>query len=319
MKQTLGEWLLDTDETKESPDDGYEIRFKFVGTVALLRTIYERRVQFSPFSRMNDPRERDLWHATQDVRGGPGITDEDVRQRIDDVLRRGTRVFCCTADAPPANESEREFLMHRGWARAAMWDRYAGGHQGACLVIDVAEIKYQLGRQAESDAYRAWGVVDYEDVPLEIPLPRDQYDTSDQLDDDLEHLRDEAPPLSSRGDPASIRTRFFKLYFVKNRGWSTETEYRIVYTDVRPDPADLDQPVYVPLGNALRGVIFGSGYSDPERTAWILSIICAEAGAKAPEFFQCTWDHGRPGLSPIQVSGALPDLASVYWNSGDPG
>ena len=99
-----------------------------------------RQLRLNTWANMNDPRERKEWRTSDIIVGRlrtiPPYTQAELESTLDRVLRRGVRLACFTDDREPATEHAARWLLHRGWARSAMWDRYAESHKGGCLVFD---------------------------------------------------------------------------------------------------------------------------------------------------------------------------------------
>jgi hypothetical protein len=99
--------------------------YRYTSTDGLAYTLETEQLRLNAWSAMNDPRETKDWVWTGPIRGVGSLTDDDVQKRIDDVLRRSARLLVLSQDRKPEPDAARPHLLHRGWARAAMWDRYA--------------------------------------------------------------------------------------------------------------------------------------------------------------------------------------------------
>lgn len=99
-----------------------EYLFRYSDGNGLAYTVNDDQIRMNLWSRMNDPRESHRWFAPG-AKGISPFTDGDVQQRIDDAIRGSGRLLSLTKDRPPQpNEpSVRSRLLHRGWARAALW------------------------------------------------------------------------------------------------------------------------------------------------------------------------------------------------------
>ncbi|MGB8500754.1 hypothetical protein [Mycobacterium sp.] len=83
---------------------------------------------------------------------------------------------------------------------------------------------------------------------------------------------------------------------IKNTDWAYETELRIAVVEFDLD--ELDSPVYIPLGDCLKAVIFGGAHPAPRLIA---AGIDNALGGDSPEFFQCHWTNGAPSLELITI------------------
>jgi hypothetical protein len=260
-----------------------DISYRYTGTDGLAYTLETEQLRLNAWSSMNDPRETKNWVATGPIHGAGALTDIEVKKRIDDVLRRSARLLALSQDREPESDAVRPHLLHRGWARAAMWDRYAQGHRGACLVLDQVEINETTGLIPAVDGrYTVWGAVTYEDKPVDIPISG-TFASIGEVDDAIDKFLGQ-------------RWTIQRLHMTKNLDWRTETEIRLAMVDLKLPEQEFDTPLYIPMRNALKAVILGSEYPAPrlvtEGTRKLL-------GTRAPEFFQCTWRGGVPKLAAL--------------------
>lgn len=276
-------WRYLTDPKVDgNSDTSPRYAYRYMGSDGLLATVTSRTVRFNAWSQMNDPRESMCWSAKAAVAGGT-YTDEELRTRLDDVLRRSARLISLTVDRSPSCHAEPGSLFHKGWARAASWAHYAQAHHGACLVLDLPALSEELEEmQVVVGRYRTQGRVSYQDGPIDVGLTG-SYGSSEELESALEDLLDK-------------RSSIPRLHMKKNTDWAYETEWRIAAIDLHLPNDELDTPLYVPLGKCLKAVIFGKDHPAP----WIVARgIEAEMGPDAPEFFQCGWDSGTPTLKQL--------------------
>lgn len=246
-------------------------------------TIGNRTLRMNAWSNMNDPREAKQWQATGTLTAIPPYTEEEMEQRLDNVLRRSARVLSLIVDRDRTVDSEPDSLFHRGWARAPMWANYAAAHQGVCLVLDFAAVSEALDEfPFETVRYRNQGQIIYVDMPNALDITgsfADQGALDQALYDFLEH-----------------RYSMSRLHMTKNTDWAYETEVRLAVINRDLETNEFDTPVYLPLGSCIAGVIFGDDYADPGGTA---ARTRTALGADTPEFFQCHWIGGAPRLKRI--------------------
>ena len=260
-----------------------EFAYRYIGIDGLAHTLSSQQLRFNAWSQMNDPRETKEWLRSGPFKGAGSLPDDEVRIRIDKVLRRSARLLSLSQDREPDSDASRPYLFHRGWARAAMWDRYAAAHRGACMLLATSELVEMTRRIPAVDGrYTTWGEVRYADRPIEIPISG-TFRTMDEVNAAIEDLADKRWSISD-------------LHMTKNLDWQYETEVRLAFIDLKLPDHELDTPLNVPLGNALKAVIFGEQYPAPD-----LLVHGARSllGTAVPEFFQCSWVDGNPRLQRI--------------------
>lgn len=234
---------------------------------------------------LNDPRESKSWTASSLVMPAGGIgpaslkAQQVVEEEVDRVLRRGARLACFTADGAPTAGAADGTYFHRGWGRAAMWDRYANRHKGVCLVFDQVEL---LSRVQEAVPTRdgnitTWGSVRYVDAPLDVPVSG-AFSSAEDLRLALDEM------TSQRGVVSD-------LYMTKNRDWESEREFRVVVVNWNLPDAELDEPLFVPLGDCLRAVVVGEA-GDVD----VVDDLVRSASLPRVDVLRCEWVAGAPVL-----------------------
>lgn len=276
--------LLDqlSDPTIERPPSGLlpELVFRYMGSGGLDATIGSEGLRMNVWSKMNDPRETKVWKSTGILTATPPYTSIEMEHRLDDVLRRSARLMSLVVDRMRTHEADPSSLFHRGWAKSPMWANYAAAHAGVCLVLDFEEVCAALDDMpCRTVRYRNWGRVNYVDKPIQLNITGSFADQS-ALDKELYQFLETRYSMSA-------------LHLTKDTDWAYENELRIAVIDCDLTDSELDTPINLPLGNCLRGVVFGEAYRDPEIKA---SEIRATLGSRSPEFFQCRWDAGVPRL-----------------------
>jgi hypothetical protein len=282
MRAQVDHWLTKPDF---NPDEPFPLLYRYMGADGVLKTVESWRLRLSPWPKMNDPRERKEWRTSDIISGRlrpiPPYTQPELESAFDRLLRRGARLACFTDDRAPATEQSARWLLHRGWGRSAMWDRYATAHEGGCLVFDSLALMEQFDTlQLDVGCIRTWGRVEYVDEPISIELDADV-----QSDGHLIRLLDET---------TSGRYTISNLYMKKLKDWESEREFRTVEVIWNAPQAALDEPLYMPIGTSLRAVIIGESFSE-ERLGDLRE--CLAGGVGAPELFRCTWHAGVPFLA----------------------
>lgn len=216
---------------------------------ALEKILVNRTLRFSPSLSMSDPLEHSPPPVTVTDRSGNPLSGDlasDVNHTLNNLrahMAQLSLTMDATGYAPP---------LGRGYARARMWDRYGAEHTGVCLCFSSGAI---LG--SFLDSARRFGVVntrwvDYDDAAT----PASRVLRIDGLD---EHSY------------ARVFTDFVmdnegELFFSKLLEWETEFEYRLLMAGT-----ERGAPVYVPFGQALRGIILGERF-DPGRVGKVLEL-----------------------------------------------
>ena len=217
-----------------------------------------RRLRFSRFQTVNDPREsRDWLFAVYSLE--PGDYDfEDLQRRLNASLKHSWRLGCFVSDPYEAvinkqREDKGEDILgamyERGHSRPRMWAQYAEDFAGACLVFDRG--KLDEGITACADAV---GAVVYKG-PVEYRNPR--------IAPDLTRLsaryvsRHEIVQLGL--DVAMERhiSRHWKeLFFLKARDWEQEREYRWLVSGKE------NEDFFVDICDSLAGIALGDRFPD---------------------------------------------------------
>lgn len=281
---SLQTWLLDPDEDGGSGGALPEYLFRYTDGDGLAYVVGGDQIRMNLWSRMNDPRESHRW-SVPGATGLAPLTDDVVQQRIDNAVRGSGRLLSLTKDRSPHPDDPgvRNGLLHRGWARAALWAHYADHHRGVCMVFDTTELMEAVSSiPTRNGQYTTWGSLDYVDEPIIVGITG-AFAGTDRLDDAIEEFLDQRGAVG-------------RLYMTKNRDWSYESEVRAAVVYPKISSADLLKPLTLPLGSILKGVIFGEAYPAPRMAA---EGIRAVMSGRVPEFYRMTWDGGMPSLHAV--------------------
>ncbi len=245
-----------------------------------LRAILETgQLRLNTLDRMNDPRERREWLA-DGIFPPPGLTPASLRNhakvvgQIHALLRLAARVACLTADRPRDRAGDPLAFFHKGWGRARMWEQYAQQHEGAVLVFERDALIMALDagcKLGEGDVFSP-SSMQYEDRRLSIPISG-AYNTIEAIND-----------VTSKG--SSVRD----LFFVKNRDWEGETEFRILFVYGEEAAfAHSGLPLGVSYQDSLRGVVLGERWHGAR---W-LAPLAKHRGIET-SIVKCDWENGAP-------------------------
>lgn len=128
----------------------------------------------------------------------------------------------------------------RGFNHPGMWAYYADNNKGACLVFDEKAFRDINANLFQSD----------KDVWLENV----EYNGKFEVDDET---------IETMDNEQFIRHNYRKLFMTKHPDWAHECEKRLV---------GLDLPEFIPIGDALKGVILGNKFME----SGLIDKLCTE-------------------------------------------
>lgn len=239
------------------------------GEAAFAHILPERRLRLSPYSRMRDPLESKLslmppdeWPADVPSDGTMPQFWFDAAERIG-LIRTCTKLLSLTVDDGPSYTSTGRYK--EGWARARMWDQYADGHEGVCLLFHRERFEEVVLKQlrARSPSARA-GIVRYTEDGLAAEAATlvriDPRVAGEELAS--EHLAEHAEAL----------------FFLKVGDWEGEREYRFI------EPSEDEAYSFVDLDDTLAAVIVGHKFP-----AWQLPAAIESCRIAGADVRQMTW------------------------------
>lgn len=256
-------------------DESYLYHYTSASTLA--KILESRQLRMGRYSQTNDPRETSSWSPSVDLdEGDENLSSDEMNQmfgRIGDV-RDGVKLVCFTLDSE-IDQPQFRLPFHRGWARARMWHQYADGHAGVCLILDRTawnEDLRKMGKDSRATTYE--GPVRYEDAAL------GQYQSL---------LTFSSSELRTEGSKNSIKRIMERhrqeLFFMKNRDWESETEYRFLAVSDSPEE-------YIPISSSLVGIVLGQDFPSTE-----LSVLEDRLRRNGFEDVRCAhlyWSNGAP-------------------------
>lgn len=210
---------------------------------AILGILANRSIRMSSFTGMNDLWEsRPMYVRLESVdidQHAHGITISAWND-ADRYIRRYSKVACFTQDWVLQTEGFEQNAL-RGWARLSMWAHYGDNHRGVCLRFDRNKLMAAF-KAAEESAFRQFsGPVQYCSLGPEDVLQPISLDQAAEFGMDVLALR--------HADKYHQR-----IFFRKHTDWASESEFRLVRTDLSTDPYYLD------ISDALTGVILGEKF-----------------------------------------------------------
>lgn len=224
------------------------------------------RLRLSTYERMRDPFENKDWPWIGswpiDGRSDPAVMDRAFTQfnHIARGIRQQAHLLAFTVDGGNYGPERSEFA--KGWSRARMWDQYAEGHAGVCLVFDkdllIESVELDLKRQLGFGPYH--GPVRYSETGFD----------DSALDLDIRNLPSN---IDEAFVTQYIEQKHRSLFFEKLIDWESEREYRFVTT------APPSEPLYASFDDALLAVIVGEKFPDWQRPSAIEA--CRQVNADA--------------------------------------
>lgn len=217
---------------------------------AIKYIIPEKRLRLSPIKNMNDPEER-----FYRVYGMEGIIDpenlltsRELSERCGEILTK--IVKCVSFSVDDTVFDEMDTTQGYGFCKPRMWAQYATNHQGICLAFD-KEIITKVA--FENFSNRALiGNVFYCNYPTSLATPIDL-----KIMEEMGHTQYLKKFALESGKI---------LYFVKNKDWTNESEFRIICVDTEKEY------LYINIEKSLKHIIFGID-SDEKELKTVQSLI----------------------------------------------
>jgi hypothetical protein len=159
-----------------------------------------------------------------------------------------------------------------------MWDQYGKKHAGACLIFNREMFATQLDRDFPRGEWdNAHREVTYMDVTLQT-----------QFDDSM---------INPEGFAGMLRTMRVQgqtsqvLYFIKNRDWESENEYRFLVFAGSENASKTHQTKGVSIANNLEAVVLGEAFPSSQ-----ISQLKKRVAHHNLPILRCTWVRGAPLL-----------------------
>ena len=182
------------------------------------------------------------------------------------LLRDEFKLLSLTLDG----EDPAEGTYGRGFARSRLWELYAGGGSGVCLVLRKDEAASVITPQLEALGGAAHGRVRYANEPTHTNV---MFSFEELFAGDVDAIADRI-----------AEQHLEKLFLTKNTEWESEREYRFIVRS----PAEYE---YVDVSNALVAVCRGPESARESEHA--LRYFANEFGVAIG---YVEWDHNAPRL-----------------------
>jgi hypothetical protein len=252
---------------------------------ALRHILSAGQLRLGPYAKTNDPRESKDWEfnwITDIPSRVPDSVRSDLSDRANAMGKRVCRVLCTTQDAAEPHDAGPHF--GRGYCHPRMWEQYAGGHSGVCLVFDKSLLNAAVGKSLGHLGQLFSGKVLY----------------ADRTKDDLHAFRLDYLTIQEDGLEIVMQRKlkqFHQTYFFqKALDWQQEEEYRWVLVGNMNTP----ECCYIDVLSSLKYIILGA---DCAEVYWpSLAFICEE---RAIPIGRLVWRSGQPFFTGSVTSAGL--------------
>lgn len=221
--------------------------------VAFQYILPDRVLKLGRYKNTNDPKEAKSWSfdfGTNEDRDLGKYDQEAMSIWLNERLKSGVRILCCSCDTPPLTGSHIKDIFNRGFCKPRMWAQYGGDHSGVCLVFDKGRLSQNMRDQLSETRTVVEGPIEYRDRDI----VRDLWNPDDQqYTINIDHLETVG---SDRYPGDHFYTHYKRLFFEKIRDWRTESEWRFMTF------SEMDDEVFLQVDECLAGVIFGDSVTD---------------------------------------------------------
>ncbi|MDQ0709538.1 hypothetical protein QFZ52_002190 [Arthrobacter woluwensis] len=248
---------------------------------AILGILATRTIRMSPFQGTND-----LWESRPlipNLEGGfEGLPSDaydysKVWTDIDQFIRGYSKVACFTQDWEIAQRVIHPDAL-RGWGHLSLWAHYGAGHAGVCLKFDRARLIESFEKSRGGAIHQFYGPVRYRRAetgsgPYGISLAQ-----AEEFGIDAVALR-------------YAQVHRDRVFFRKHADWASESEFRLVRTDLSTEP------FYFDITTALRGVVLGDAFPR-DRVPALRAML---AGFDDVEVHQIRFHNRNLYLCPVDI------------------
>lgn len=223
---------------------------------AILGILANRSIRMSPFQGTNDLWEsRPLYPSLEgelschESAGGDLFS---VWEDVDRYIRGYSKVACFTQDWElPDSVMQPDAL--RGWAHLSLWAHYGAGHTGVCLRFDRDRLVAAF-EDAKGDAVHQFhGPVQYRRAEFGVGPYGISLEQAEEFGIDAVAIR-------------YAQVHRDRVFFRKHADWASESEFRLVRTDLSTEPH------YFDITHALTGVVLGDAFPS-ERIPALLKML----------------------------------------------
>ncbi|MFN8106287.1 MAG: DUF2971 domain-containing protein [Nocardioidaceae bacterium] len=265
---------------------------------AILGVLANRTFRLSPFQATNDLWEsRPLRPNLEGELSGEGLPHEEIGkiwEDIDRFIRGHSKVGCFTQDwALPDTAMQQDAL--RGWGHLSMWAHYGARHTGVCLRFDRHRLIAAFEAAHGDAVHQFYGPVKYRTAEWGAGPHGISLEQAAEFGVDAVALH-----------YASVHRE--RVFFRKHADWATESEFRLVRTDLSIEP------IYIDITDALTGVILGEAFP-MDRLPALLSMLDGFSDVELTRIcFLNRFMHNVPLTLPVEsptISAAAPITSSM--------
>lgn len=210
---------------------------------AILGILANRTLRMSSFTGTNDLWESEPQYLAMTGGNASEMSDREFFEVVEDVdrfIRKHSKVACFAQDWQlPDYVMNRDAL--RGWSHLSLWAHYGARHTGVCFRFDRDRLLEAFGAAQGDAVHQFSGPVRYHHSAMGVgPYPID-------LEQAAEFGLDAVALQYSK-------VHSDQVYFRKHADWASESEFRLVRTDLSSEPHHVD------IGQALTGIVLGHSF-----------------------------------------------------------
>lgn len=211
---------------------------------AILGILANRTIRLAPFRGTND-----LWESRPLRPNLVGDLDESALSHVDTFsiwedldryIRGYSKVACFTQDWElPDTVIARD--AYRGWGHLSLWAHYGASHAGVCLEFNRERLIAALEAAGGNAIHQFYGPVRYRRAEFGAGPHGISIAQAAEFGIDAVALR-------------YARVHHERIFFRKHADWASESEFRLVRTDLSTEPYYLD------ITDSLTGIVLGDAF-----------------------------------------------------------
>lgn len=185
-------------------------------------------------------------------RGEPADGLFAIWDDVDRYIRGYSKVACFTQDWELPNSVMQPDAL-RGWAHLSLWAHYGTGHTGVCLRFDRDMLVGAFEAARDNAIHQFYGPVRYRRAEFGVGPHGINLEQAEEFGIDAVALR-------------YAHVHRDRVFFRKHADWASESEFRLVRTDLSTEPH------YFDITNALTGVVLGDAFPN-DRIPALLKML----------------------------------------------
>ncbi|TFD90387.1 DUF2971 domain-containing protein [Cryobacterium serini] len=239
---------------------------------AILGILANRTIRMSPFAGTNDLWESRPLRPNLEGKLPRGESSEQdvfsIWEDIDRYIRGHSKVACFTQDWElPGSVMQPDAL--RGWSHLSLWAHYGASHAGVCLRFDRDRLVAAFEAAQGNAVHQFYGPVRYRGAEFGVGPHGISLAQAAEFGLDAVALQ-----------YANVHRD--RVFFRKHADWASESEFRLVRTDLSIEPH------YFDISEALTGVVLGETFPNDRIPALLVML----AGFDDVEVLRATF-HNR--------------------------